>query len=259
MIQNKSSDRPGRLFLLWLVAAMVASSWAAGHTGQAAEKAVISSDKRGWGDTNKGVIHFEGNVVIVFGDMKITCQAAEIDAEGKTGKLSGAVVLIDKGVTIKSDTLDMDLQKRQGVFRGKVILVRDEEKTNQGGKEAVSKERVEVACDQLDANTSKRTFTAAGSVRLGHTDFTATCDTARFDEKSETMVMTGQVRLVRKENEQLAAGQVEVNLKAKSFTATQAVELSFEVEEEKGKAEDDAPEAGSGENRVGEENKPQEP
>lgn len=239
------------LLIVLAIGVLAAVAWAAGHPGYAAEKAVIKADRRGWGDTNKGTINLEGNVSIVFGDMRISCQEAEIDADGKTGKLSGSVVLTDKGVTIKSEALDMNLQKRQGVFSGRVSLVREEERSDQGGKVTVTKERVEVACDRLEANTSKRTFEARGNVELVHSDFDATCETARFDEKAESLVMTGQVVLMRKEKERLTANQVNVDLKARKFTATQSVELTFEVEEESAEVEP-GPEEGDDEEPEGE-------
>lgn len=200
----------------------------------AAEKAIITGD-RSWGDTNKRLVYFDGNVTIVQGSLRIVCQQAQIDADAKIGKLTGAVVLTDKGLTIKSDALDMDLQKKTGVFKGRVTLIRDEEKTQSAGKETVAKERVELSCDQLDGNTSKRSFVATGSVSLNHPDFTATCEKADFEEKTELLVMTGKVHLVRKakNGEELNAGRVEVRMKDKAFTATESVDLSFEVEEQK--------------------------
>lgn len=223
---------------LLLTVFMLGTTWIwLGRAGSAAEKAIITADRRGWGDTNKGTIALEGNVSITLGDLRITCEKADIDADGKTGKLTGKVILTDKGVTIKSDLLDMDLQKRKGTFTGKVIMIRDEEKSTSGDKQEVTKERVELTCDKLEGNTSKRTFVATGNVKLVHTDFNATCRTASFDEKTEKLILSGDARLVRKENEELKAGRVEVDLKEKKFTATESVELTFEVED------DDAEEA----------------
>lgn len=246
---NPSKPRWSAL-LLTLV--LLGSAWLwAGRAGSAAEKAVISADRRGWGDTNKGTIALEGNVTITLGELRITCEQAEIDADGKTGKLTGKVVLTDKGVTIKSDVLDMDLQKRKGVFTGKVSMIRDEEKSTSGGKQEVTKERVELTCDKLEGNTSKRTFVATGNVKLLHTDFNADCQAASFDEKTEKLILSGDARLVRKENEELKAGRVEVDLKAKKFTATESVELTFEVEDDN--AEETAEEGAGDDSKSAEE------
>ena len=92
--------------------------------------------------------------VIVKGDLRITCQYAEIDKDTDSGKITGGLVLTDKGITIKADSLQMDLKKK-GTFTGNVSLIRDEERC---GRQNI-KGKVDLTCDKLVANT-KRTFSA---------------------------------------------------------------------------------------------------
>lgn len=237
MAKNRKVIRISIVLLLMLTALVLS-----GLPSLAAKEKLYATGLKMWGDTNKGVTYFQGDVVIVKGDLRITCQYAEIDKDTDSGKITGGLVLTDKGITIKADSLQMDLKNEKGVFAGNVSLIRDEEKDSDG---KISKEKVDLTCDKLDGNTNKRTFSAKGHTKLIHTDFTATCHQIDFNENTEILLMTGTVHLVR-EKDELKAEKVEVTMKEKKFVATGSIELFFEIDEAEDEKEDDAVGGGAG-------------
>ena len=237
LTENRKVWRVGAVLILSL-AALVLSSL----PSLAAKEKLYATGLKMWGDTDKGVTYFQGDVVIVKGDLRITCQYAEIDKDTDSGKITGGLVLTDKGITIKADSLQMDLKNDKGTFTGNVSLIRDEEKDADG---KISKEKVDLTCDKLVANTNKRTFSAQGNTKLIHTDFTATCLQIDFNENTEILLMTGTVHLVR-EKDELKAERVEVTMKEKKFEATGSIELFFEIDEAEDEEEETAKEGSEG-------------
>ena len=222
MAKNRKVVRVGTVLLL-----ILASLVLTGLPSLAAKEKLHATGLKMWGDTDKGITYFQGDVVIVKGDLRITCQYAEIDKDTDSGRITGGLVLTDKGITIKADSMQMDLKNEKGTFTGNVSLIRDEELDADG---KVSKEKVDLTCDTLVGNTNKRTFSAQGSAKLIHKDFTATCEKIDFNENTEILIMTDTVHLVR-EKDELKAERVEVTMKEKKFEATGNIELFFEIDE----------------------------
>mgnify|MGYP000995018000 CR=1 FL=1 len=237
MARNRKVLRIGTMLFLMLAALVLT-----GLPSLAAKEKLYATGLKMWGDTDKGITYFQGDVVIVKGDLRITCQYAEIDKDTDSGKITGGLVLTDKGITIKADSLQMDLKNEKGTFAGNVSLIRDEEKDPDG---KISKEKVDLTCDKLVGNTNKRTFSAQGNAKLIHTDFTSTCEKIDFNENTEILLMTGAVHLVR-EKDELKAERVEVTMKEKKFEASGSIELFFEIDEAEDEEEEEEEEEGEG-------------
>jgi len=90
------------------------------------------------------------------------------------------------------------------------------------------KEKTVLYADRLDLSTKTSNAKAYGSVLVVQNEKEAKADMAIYDDKEETMVLTGNVYL-KKKDDWVKAEKVLVSVRNETFEAVGSVEAEFKI------------------------------
>jgi lipopolysaccharide export system protein LptA len=198
----------------------------------AADEPVKATGTHIYGSTETKVSHIEGNVRIIQGSTTLTTDKATIYTDKKQVILEKQVRLVNPDGTVAADYLDYDLRKKDGLFRGNVIMQRKESKQNPKDAKSSRKDPFSLYANELQLNTNTKNFTAIGA-RFEHRDFQGTANQIVYNDSTEEMVFSGNVYIKRtKEGEEIRGEETKINLKDKSFIVTKNVSVEFEVKDD---------------------------
>lgn len=215
-----------------LICSISLSMALAAETKENKEKVKITGISRVWGDTDKKITFMEGKLVIVQEETTIRTGFAEVDQDKKDAKFSQGVQLIKKDLTIASQDLLMNFNKKKGTFLSQVRLQRSETRNKEG---KVTKEALTLTCDRLEADTKRESFVAYGQVSLEHKEFTGTSQQMDFDNEKQILIMRGEAILVRDKGEKLFGQVISINLDRKTFEVKDGAAMEFNVDKDEDK------------------------
>jgi lipopolysaccharide export system protein LptA len=197
-----------------------------------ADEPVKATGAHIYGNTEAKISYIEGNVRIIQGSTTLTTEKATIYTEKKQVILEKQVKLVNPDGTVEADYLDYDLRKKDGLFRGNVIMQRKESKKVAKDAKSSQKDPFSLYADELQLNTNTKNFTATAT-RFEHRDFRGTADQIVYNDSTEEMVFSGNVYIKRtKEGEEIRGEETKINLKDKSFIVTKNVSVEFEVDDD---------------------------
>jgi lipopolysaccharide export system protein LptA len=180
------------------------------------------------GDTEKKISYLEGNVRLVQGSTVITTDKATIYTDKKQVLLESHVRFKNSDGTVTADLLEYDFRKKEGTFRGNVVMQR---KAFQAQKKKTKKDPFTLYADELFLETKTKKFTATMG-KFAHQDFNGTADLITYSDPGEEMILRGHVDLKRPKGEVIQGEEVRIGLKDKSFTTTNSVNIEIEVDDD---------------------------
>jgi lipopolysaccharide export system protein LptA len=130
--------------------------------------------------------------------------------------------------TVDAETLDYDLRKKAGTFRGNVALRR---KAVPARNKQAKKEPFTLNATELFLETQTKNFTAVQG-RLKHQDFWGSADRFSYNDRDEEMVLRGQVDLQRTNGEAIKGEETRIFLKDKSFVSSDNVMMQIQVDDD---------------------------
>lgn len=182
-----------------------------------------------YGDTEKKISHIDGNVRITQGSTVITTDKATIYMDKKQVVLEGKVVLVNPDAKITSDYLDYDLRKKTGLFKGNVVMQRKAVKDSKTKKN--TKDPFTLWAEELYLESDEKNFVATRA-RFEHKEFKGSANEITYTDASEEMLFKNNVYLKKDKGEELRSEEITINLKDKSFVATNNVSIQMEVDDE---------------------------
>jgi lipopolysaccharide export system protein LptA len=180
------------------------------------------------GDTENKVTYFEGHVRITQGTTVITTDKATVYTDKKQAFLEKQIRLTNPDGTVDAETLDYDLRKKAGTFRGNVALRR---KAVPARNKQAKKEPFTLNATELFLETQTKNFTAVQG-RLKHQDFWGSADRFSYNDRDEEMVLRGQVDLQRTNGEAIKGEETRIFLKDKSFVSSDNVMMQIQVDDD---------------------------
>lgn len=192
-----------------------------------AEDRVNVTGKSIKGDTEKKITFVEGKVRITQGQDTITAAKARIDLDNKLVFLEEEIVFDNPDFSAAAATLDYNLKKKNGTFKGEVVLKRKEKTEN--GK--IVKDPFTLKADELYFETENKNFTAARGM-IEHKDFTGSGERIEYNDREEQLLLLGNAYIKRPEGEEARGDCAKINLKEKNFTVENNVTVNFDVEED---------------------------
>lgn len=181
------------------------------------------------GDTEQKISYIEGNVRITQDATQITTDRAIIFMEKKQAIFENNVVLNNPDGTVNADYLDYDLRKKIGVFKGNVVMQRKAVAKDAKAKKA-AKDPFTLRAEELYLESDKQNFVATNS-KFEHKEFTGSANQITYDDTTEEMLFKGNVHLRKGKGEEIRGEETKINLKDKSFMATNNVSIEIEVDE----------------------------
>jgi len=80
------------------------------------DEAIICTGDRIEFLTEEKIVIGQGNVVVLYKDIKMTCDKATVNLDKKEGHLEGNVILYQEGAIFRADKIDYDFETQKGTF-----------------------------------------------------------------------------------------------------------------------------------------------
>ena len=189
-------------------------------------------------DLDKNIASFEGRSFFSKEDSKLFANSALAYFDEDKIFMSGSIEVTQKNKSAVSDIADYDdnaktivlssnvkatIKKLQNLIKEKSAKKIKEEET----KKALQ-EKTLITCDKLIISTEKGDCSAYGNVLVSQKEKEAKADEAFYQEDSESIVLTGNVYMKRK-NDWVKANKVIVSVEKETFEAVGGVETTFKV------------------------------
>lgn len=175
-----------------------------------------------------------GNVRLVLDDMELTAQELLYNDETETARVTGDPRFKQKGREGTADVIRADFKNKQVVLEGRVWLRQEKEaiKKETELKEHVGKVVV-LRCDRLTYDYGVKQGKAEGNIVVEQEDAVAYGSTAAVDGERELVVITGGVRLEKKDGQWLEADRAMISTKEDWVELEGNIKALIQVEEEK--------------------------
>lgn len=175
-----------------------------------------------------------GNVRLLLDDMELTARELLYNDETETARITGDPRFRQKGREGSAEVIRADFKNKQVVLEGSVWLRQEKEaiKKETGLKEHVGKVVV-LRCDRLTYDYGTKNGKAEGHVVVEQEDAVAHGNTAVIDGEREIVVVTGGVRVEKKDGQWLEADRAIISTKEDWVELEGNIKALIQVEEEK--------------------------
>lgn len=128
-------------------------------------------------------------------EMVISANNIQIDHETKKALFTGKPQITRPGTLITGELLTVDLDTESGTLKGNVLLKR---KADLQSKDNFKKKDTEITCLELSFKDASQnaTITCLGNIKIRQDDKQGVADNGTFFEKTETLLLQKNVRLV---------------------------------------------------------------
>jgi len=189
----------------------------------------ISADKLDY-DENRLKIRLLGHVKIVSQDMTMTAPFAEYFTDRQVGHFEGGVKITGPGTSAVGREMKVFYGETRAVLLGSVRLVSDKVAGGEGATTPTT-----MACDRLDYNWITGVGKAQGGVKVRQGNRRAFADTAEYHRLEQYVVLDGNVRFERGQEDWLSARRARMDLVAETVTAEGGVVARTRLQEDKPK------------------------
>ncbi len=194
------------------------------------KKVSIRANKRAVYDTKKDIFTIEGDVRIAYDDLVIEADKAEFDNSDKNNEMArieGNVRLTQDKTKVRSNRLEINLDKDTAVFDGDVFMEKDEK--NEDGTEG---DRLTLKCGKLIYDTKSKSVVAEGGVQVIENDTKAFADRVEYDDEKKVIKLFGNVVIEEADGEVIKCNQAVIDTEADRFDAEGDILIEFTVDEE---------------------------
>lgn len=189
-------------------------------------------------DKAAGVYYCKGNVVFSHKDVLLYCDEAEYYDETDSARATGNLKIVDPEATITGDLLTANFEDEIVVVTGNVRVVAQKKKdengngqgnggpqageTDQEEKKSEEPDRLEeyaersttITCEKLEYhyNEDIKKAIATGNVKAVQEDKTVWADTAVYEQLTDEITLTGNVRLKTDDGDELFTQEAVVSI-----------------------------------------------
>jgi len=190
-------------------------------------------------EADKEMYYLSGNVVFSHQDVKMYCDEAWYDEANDTAQATGHLRIVDPEVTITGDLAAADFDTEVATVTGNITVVAQkkvEEAESSGDKEETPskfeeyrRKKTTITCPKIvyEYNDNVKKITLSGPVKAIQEDKTAWAEQAVYEELTDIITLTGNVRVITKKGEEFHAPEVVIAVEEEWLKAKDVSGITF--------------------------------
>ncbi len=194
-------------------------------------------------DADREMYYLSGSVVFSHQDVKMYCDEAWYDEANDTARATGHLRIVDPEATITGDIATANFDTEVATVTGNVTVVaqkkvdeaessRDEEEPSKF--EEYRRKKTIITCPKIvyKYNDDVKKMTLSGPVKAVQEDKTAWAEAAVYEELSDIVTLTGNVRVITKKGEEFRAPEVVISVEEEWMKARDVSGITFRRRDE---------------------------
>jgi len=189
-------------------------------------------------EADKGIYYLSGSVVFSHQDMKMYCDEAWYDEANDTARATGHLRIVDPEATITGDIATANFDTEVATVTGNITVVAQkkvEEAESSEDEEEPSKfeeyrrKKTTITCPKIvyEYNDDVKKMTLTGPVKAVQEDKTAWAQQAVYEELTDIITLTGNVRVITKKGEEFRAPEVVISVDEEWMKARDVSGITF--------------------------------
>ncbi len=190
-------------------------------------------------EADKEMYYLSGSVVFSHRDVKIYCDEAWYDEVNDTARATGHLRIVDPEATITGDIATVNFDTEIATVTGNITIVAqkkvDEAESSKDEEEKPSKfeeyrrKKTIITCPKIvyEYNDDVKKMTMSGPVKAVQEDKTAWAERAVYEELTDIITLTGNVRVITKKGEEFRSPEVVISVEEEWMTARDVSGITF--------------------------------
>jgi len=194
-------------------------------------------------EADKEMYYLSGSVVFSHQDVKMYCDEAWYNEANDIARATGHLRIVDPEATITGDIAAANFDTEVATVTGNVTVVAQkkvEEAESSGDEEEPSKfeeyrrKKTIVTCPKIvyEYNDDVKKMTLSGPVKAVQEDKTAWAERAVYEELTDIITLTGNVRVITKKGEEFRAPEVVISVEEEWMKARDVTGITFRRRDE---------------------------
>jgi len=190
-------------------------------------------------EADKEIYYLSGNVVFSHRDVKMYCDEAWYDEASDTAQATGHLRIVDPEATITGDLAAANFDTEVATLTGNITVVAQKkvEKAEDSGheKEKLSKfeeyrrKKTTITCSKIvyEYNDNVKKMTLSGPIKAVQEDKTVWAEAAVYEELTDIITLTGNVRVVTEKGEEFRSPEVVISVEEEWMKAKDVSGITF--------------------------------
>ncbi len=195
-------------------------------------------------EADKEMYYLSGNVVFSHQDVKMYCDEAWYDEANDTARATGHLRIVDPEATITGDLAAANFDTEVATVTGNITVVAQkkvEEAESSGDEEEkpskfeeYRRKKTTITCPKIvyEYNDDVKKMTLSGPVKAVQEDKTAWAEAAVYEELTDIITLTGNVRVTTKKGEEFRAPEVVISVEEEWMKARDVSGITFRRRDE---------------------------
>ncbi len=170
------------------------------------------------------MLYLSGSVVFSHQDVKMYCDEAWYDEANDTARATGHLRIVDPEATITGDIATVNFDTEVATVTGNITIVAqkkvEEAESSEDEEEKLSKfeeyrrKKTIITCPKIvyEYNDDVKKMTLSGPVKAVQEDKTAWAEQAVYEELTDIITLTGNVRVITKKGEEFRSPEVVISV-----------------------------------------------
>ena len=190
-------------------------------------------------EADKEMYYLSGSVVFSHQDVKMYCDEAWYDEVNDTARATGHLRIVDPEATITGDLAAANFDTEVATVTGNVTVVAqkkvEEAESSEDEEEKPSKfeeyrrKKTTITCPKIvyEYNDDVKKMTLSGPVKAVQEDKTVWAEQAVYEELTDIITLTGNVRVITKKGEEFRAPEVVISVDEEWMKARDVSGITF--------------------------------
>ena len=179
-------------------------------------------------DDKTMLARLEGNVKITYEDAVMTSKNALFKGKERTGYFTGNVKIVKEGSILTGDKMSVFYNEKRALLSGNVRAV-----TNKIAEKDSKGEPTILECKNAEFFWNENEIFAKENLKVTKGNKRAFADLGHYSQKTQTVVLTGNVRFEQGKNNWMTAPEAIFDMKEEIFLAKGGVTAEIEINKEK--------------------------
>jgi len=195
-------------------------------------------------EADKEMYYLSGSVAFSHKDMKMYCDEAWYDEANDTARAIGHLRIVDPEATITGDLAAANFNTEVATLTGNITVVAQkkvEEVESSGDEEEkpskfeeYRRKKTTITCPKIvyEYNDDVKKMTLSGPVKAVQEDKTAWAEAAVYEELTDIVTLTGNVRVATQKGEEFRAPEVVISVEEEWMKARDVSGITFRRRDE---------------------------
>jgi len=195
-------------------------------------------------EADKEMYYLSGSVAFSHEDMKMYCDEAWYDEANDTARAIGHLRIVDPEATITGDLAAVNFDTEVATLTGNITVVAqkkvEEAESSGDGEEKPTKfeeyrrKKTTITCPKIvyEYNDNVKKMTLSGPIKAVQEDKTAWAEAAVYEELTDIITLTGNVRVTTKKGEEFRAPEVVISVEEEWMKAKDVSGITFRRRDE---------------------------